>query len=190
MQLLIEKAQKGESYLTQEILDLPGMSSPWNRHLLNLICENKTYMEVGTYKGSTLISATYQNGCKGLAYDDYRNKKFGDHRQEVINKIQRFDIDAELIIKDGLKHTNGSFDVIFYDGDHGREDTFIAVTHLWNHLNRGGYLIIDDYQFEEVTEGVEMGLKKLREFEVTYLESQRKDDPETWWNGLAIIKKK
>ena len=59
----IEQAKNGVSKLPVEVLDLPGMSSYKVRHFLNNLCArfiNTSYMEVGCYKGSTLISAGYE----------------------------------------------------------------------------------------------------------------------------------
>jgi len=121
MQLLeaIEKAERMESNLIQEVLDLYGMSSPKVRHFLNNICHGRSYLEIGTHKGSTLISAMYKNPNFGIAYDDYR--EFGNCYDEAKSKIEQFKINAQLIKADGFTHDKGKFDVIFYDGDHSEE---------------------------------------------------------------------
>ena len=48
-----------ESKITQEVLDVVGMSSPKVRHFLNNICNRPgtRYLEIGSHFGSTLISA-------------------------------------------------------------------------------------------------------------------------------------
>src|SRR5688572_19504540 len=63
----IENAERGESRLNPEILKINGMSSPKIRHLINNICsypDFKRYLEVGTWRGSTLLSAA--NGNKNI----------------------------------------------------------------------------------------------------------------------------
>lgn len=56
-------AELGISKLHTEIYYIDGMSSPKGRRLLNLLCEYpKTYtLQVGSWKGSTLISSLYGN---------------------------------------------------------------------------------------------------------------------------------
>ena len=68
----IEDAMNNKSKITADIIRLPGMSSPWNRHLMNNICniENLSYLEIGCWWGSTFISANYQNNpIQSIAID-------------------------------------------------------------------------------------------------------------------------
>ena len=54
----IDMAERNESKLIPEILNLEGMSSSKNRHFLyNLINSDDWYLEIGCWKGSTLVSA-------------------------------------------------------------------------------------------------------------------------------------
>ena len=185
LQLLIEKAKKGESHLNHEVLKLPSMSSPWIKHLLNLVCENKTYLEIGTHQGGTLIASTYNNGSRGLAYDDYR--RFGDHFRTVKTLIERHKVNATLIREDGFKHFGQKFDVIFYDGDHSEASTTKAVKYFIRFLNPSGVLIIDDYQMPTVTIGIATAIREIEYRKSNFLIADKKDDKHTWWNGLAII---
>ena len=56
-------ASLGVSNLSKDIFYLDGMSSPKVRALLNNLCDKKgtRYLEIGSWKGSTLISALYGN---------------------------------------------------------------------------------------------------------------------------------
>jgi hypothetical protein len=69
----ISRAERGESQLTKDILELNGMSSSKVRHLLNNICSvrNTKYLEVGSWRGSTFISALYDNLCQGVSIDNF-----------------------------------------------------------------------------------------------------------------------
>jgi hypothetical protein len=53
----------GVSNLNKDIFYLDGMSSPKVRMLLNNLCDrpNTRYLEIGLWKGSTLVSALYNN---------------------------------------------------------------------------------------------------------------------------------
>lgn len=59
----IEKAKNGISKLYQGILNIEGMSGSKIRHFLNNVCSFKgvNYLEIGCWKGSTLVSAAYNN---------------------------------------------------------------------------------------------------------------------------------
>jgi hypothetical protein len=57
------QAQLGISKLDKSIFFLNGMSSPKVRHFLNNLCElpDTQYLEIGSWRGSTIISALYDN---------------------------------------------------------------------------------------------------------------------------------
>ena len=58
----IELANNYSSKITQQILDIDGMSSPKFRHLINNLVDDQTrYLDIGTWKGSVLMSALYGN---------------------------------------------------------------------------------------------------------------------------------
>ena len=48
---------------SHSVLGIEGMSQPKNRHLLNNLCsrEETSYLEIGTWKGASTISALYNN---------------------------------------------------------------------------------------------------------------------------------
>jgi len=70
----IEKAYKHESNLNNDVLAINGMSSPKVRHLLNNLCsrDNTSYLEIGSWRGSTLISSIFKNKIKhAVAIDNF-----------------------------------------------------------------------------------------------------------------------
>ncbi len=72
VQTSIELAYQGSSSLTQQILNIDGMSSPKVRHFLNNLCSlpGTSYLEIG-WKGSTWISALYGNKATIQQADDW-----------------------------------------------------------------------------------------------------------------------
>ena len=63
IQTCLDKVDKGECRLNKKALDLKGMSDSNLRTLLNFLLElpNAKYLEVGTWRGATLYSATDKN---------------------------------------------------------------------------------------------------------------------------------
>lgn len=58
----IEAAERGLSSLPKEALYVNGMSSDMSRHLMNNLAKGRRkYLEIGTWRGSTLIAATAGN---------------------------------------------------------------------------------------------------------------------------------
>src|SRR5579864_9299188 len=68
VQKSIELAEKGISKLNLAILNIHGMSSPIIRHFLNNICSltGANYLEIGCWKGSTLVAAGYHNPLQDI----------------------------------------------------------------------------------------------------------------------------
>ena len=61
------------SKLTNEILEMYGMSGYKTRHLYNNLCNNSDIklLEIGTFKGSTTCSLIYKNNILGFCVDDF-----------------------------------------------------------------------------------------------------------------------
>ena len=61
--LSVENSNNNISKLTSEILSMDGMTGIKTRHLYNNICslDGANYLEIGTWMGSSFISAFYEN---------------------------------------------------------------------------------------------------------------------------------
>ena len=79
----LELADNERSKITEREKELYGLTSLRVKALLNNLCakDNINYLEIGTYKGSTLLSALYGNektkavGVENFKYDDREPKK-------------------------------------------------------------------------------------------------------------------
>ena len=65
------------SKLTQDVIDIKGLTSKKVRCFLNNICnkENTVYLEVGSYKGATFFSALYGNHANAIAIDNWKEEE-------------------------------------------------------------------------------------------------------------------
>lgn len=87
----ILNAYTNKSSISNEILQIEGMSGNKTRHLYNNICSLKgsTYLEVGTWKGSSFISAMYNNNNTfGFCIDNW--SEFGGPRGDFFNNVKRY----------------------------------------------------------------------------------------------------
>jgi hypothetical protein len=46
-----------------------------------------------------------------------------------------------------FENNNKKFDLIYVDGDHNSEQVSLDIKNSWKILNKGGYLILDDYMW-------------------------------------------
>ena len=190
----IERAIKGQSKLTDEILAIEGMSSVQNRHLLNNIgaeFESFNYLEIGVHKGSTFISSLYGNKVnRAWAIDNW--SEFQNQFSEFEGNCYNFGIEHTLI-QDNCFSVDPSLisDVNFYlyDGNHWDRETSMGLTHFYNSLADEFVYVVDDYDWEGVKLGTENGIKKcnLKIKEEIILFSGIGNNAGGWWTGLGIF---
>lgn len=204
----IKHAQELRSDITKEILDIPGMSSPKIRHLLNNLCKlpNTNYLEVGTWQGSTFVSALYNNHdyiSSAVAIDNW--SEFATGNPEVNfhlntsrflnkNRFAFYNQNSFSVDKKNLK-LSGPVNIYFYDGDHSAQSQKAAFTYFNDILADTFIAIVDDFNWSAVQKGTKDAFEELN-YQVLYeifLPAVYKDsgDLQNWWNGLyvGVIKK-
>lgn len=70
----LEKSLNYESQLTPFVLDVHGMSGKKYRHFINNVVSSISdarYLEVGSWKGSTLCAAIFNNNVTAYTIDDW-----------------------------------------------------------------------------------------------------------------------
>jgi len=159
---------RDEDNIANQILKMHGMSGYKYRHLLNNLCsrENITYSEVGTWKGSTFISATYLNkNIKAVTCDNW--SEFGGPKDDFLNNFAAastwsgcqaamstcqlgfVDRDFRSIDMSAL----GPIDIYFYDGPHSREDQKDGILAAWDGLAENCILLVDDWNWRKPRAG-------------------------------------
>lgn len=160
MRNAFEKSERGESKLTEDLNphNLRGMSTFKVRHFLNNLCDldNLNYLEIGTWQGSTLCSAMYQN--KGVFYaidhfvknfDHYEGCRVRDllfenlSRLELRDKVEFFDCDC---FNFNLSNIKNKINVYFYDGEHSHKNQRDALLYYKPILADEFIFIVDDFR--------------------------------------------
>ncbi len=200
----IEKAENFQSKITEDILLLPGMSGKKGRHFLNNLCSMPDiyYLEIGTYKGSTLVSALYGNQmtvAQAIAVDNW--SQFGGPSDEFLTNIQRFIpypqltfIDADSFSVPIAETFSHPINIYFYDGHHGSNEQTWAFTYYNSILDDLFIAIVDDWNWGHVRDSTFTAFAHLP-YEILFqreIFTGGNGDPEGWWNGMyvAVIRKK
>jgi hypothetical protein len=202
----IENAKNHISKIHNEcdILNIEGMSSKKVRHVLNNICSlsDSRYLEIGTWKGSTFLSALYENmhvdaTCienfsefNGPKDTFLRNTNHFLNLQKIPN-FQFIEKDCFLVDTSLINKKN----IYFFDGGHEIEDHVKAFTHYDSVLDDIFICVIDDWnhKYNNVKIGTNKAFEKLG-YNIVYdvaLPAKFNGDQELWWNGLyiAVIQK-
>jgi hypothetical protein len=200
----VNNAYNNTSKITEDILNIEGMTGNKTRHLYNNICNlytNATYVEVGTWKGSSFISAMYKNtSINGISIDNW--SEFGGPKDEFYKNINTYLNNNEkvnIIDKNcwdiHMNDLGKSIDVFMYDGGHSYEEQKKAITYYHSFFSKYCIIIIDDWTCDwvRVKEGTmdgitEMNLKIHLSIEIPLVNTNNHHTGgDTFWNGCGIF---
>ena len=200
-----ENAENNISKITQDIINIDGMSGNKTRHFYNnlLTMEDSRYLEIGTWKGSSVCSAMYNNKAKVICIDNW--SEFGCPKEEFLINFNNYkgDNEASFIEQDCFTIDVAllpKFNIYMYDGNHTNESHYKALSHFYNCLDDIFIYIVDDWNCPRVRGGTTRALEALK-FNILYEKTIRltNDDTHTpvhigkisWWNGIyvAILQK-
>lgn len=216
-----EKAKRDESKISDEILQLDGMTGKKTRHLYNnlLDMEDARYLEIGTWKGSSLCAAMYGNRARVFAMDNWSefvdpngyfisktgekiSENFGDVKGEFLRNFYKFRGDNQA---DFIEHDCYTFDVsilpkfniYLFDGPHEEENHYNALVHYLSCMDDVFIYIVDDWNWKNVRDGTKrsfdrLGVEIIYEESIQLAEDDCTTEKETWWNGVyvAVLRKR
>jgi len=195
-----QNAENNISKITQDIVNMEGMSGTKTRHFYNnlLSLEGARYLEIGTWKGSSVCSVMCGNKSKVICIDNW--SEFGGPKSEFLENFEKFkgDNDATFIEIDCYKVDVSllpKFNIYMYDGNHTNESHYKALLHYYNCLDDVFIFIVDDWNWKDVRDGTLNSIEKLnlkvlyeKELRLTWDNSVTPEPTlsKTWWNGIYI----
>lgn len=182
-----------------DVLDaVPGLAKPNNLALLNLAVSllpaGESYVEVGTFRGTSLISALLGNdGTDAVAIDDF---SFRDgSRDELEANLERFGLagraavlegDAFRLIPEG-RLGDRRVGVYYYDAGHSYEQQLEGLRMVEPWLADEALLIVDDSDWEQVGRATGDYLAaQPRADLVLAIDGKDRGQP-WWWEGMHLI---
>lgn len=191
----ISNANLEISQLSEEVLQLEGMSSNKVRHLLNNICSmgDGRYLEIGVWKGSTFVSALYKNNLlSAIAIDNWSEfsgpkEMFQQNLSSFLSKTPHSFYEADCF-QFNLNNIENKINIYFFDGAHTQEDQRLAFTYYNEVLDDTFIAIVDDYNWTPVQDGTQIAFKQLgyKVLFEQYLPSAYNGDLSSWWNGIYV----
>jgi hypothetical protein len=196
-----ENAENNISKITNDIINIEGMSGTMTRHFYNnlLDIEDARYLEIGTWKGSSVCSAMFKNKAKVVCIDNW--SEFGGPKSEFLVNFEKFkgENEATFIENDCYKVDVSllpKFNIYMYDGNHTNESHYKALLHYYNCLDDIFIFIVDDWNWKDVRDGTNNAIQKLnlkvlyeKEIRLTWDNSHtpHKQARDTWWNGIYVV---
>jgi hypothetical protein len=192
----LRKTEENDSKLigVNQILKMEGMSGKKTRHFYNNICsmDDVRYLEIGTWKGSSLCSAMYKNKMTCVAVDNW--SEFWGPKAEFMSNFNKFkgENNATFIEKncwDIDARTIGKFNIYMYDGAHTEVTHFRALSHYLPCLDDEFIYIVDDWNWEYVRNGTLDSIKKnnLRILYHKWILTPSCHPSNDWHNGISIF---
>lgn len=191
----------------QQILGFEGYTGTKTRHFYNNICSSKLgvrYLEVGTWYGSSSISAVYQNQIDDALFVDNwsqfggNSDVFKDNLEKYVTKTSKYDFiegDCWKIDTESLK--SKKFNVYLYDGEHFYSDQYKALSHFLPALDDQFIFMIDDWNWPQVRDGTMDAIRDLKlnvqfRHEIFLGPDDLEGMPnhkgkDSWWNGVGIF---
>lgn len=157
----IYNANLNSSKINETILKQEGMSSSFQRHLLNNICDfdECQYLEVGSYLGSTICSAGFKNngdfyGIENFSEfvteaDSTATHKRDHVREGLYQNIAALNQSNINVIEKSFFADKIDFEkkinVFFYDGIHRERAHFLNLSIAKHFLDEFVIYIVDDW---------------------------------------------
>lgn len=206
----IKKAEKRESGLTPEAINVPMLGSLQIRHLLNnLGAISSSFLDVGSHVGGSYCSAVFGNDnlVEATSVDSWESDFTEGHKHErdfrtnaamctpvgtTVNivKSDSFEVDFHSL------DFNKSVDFYSYDAGHSQEQQKQALIYYKPILANEFIYVCDDWTFEGVKEGTLEGIEEGG-YEILFQQELLNDNGELyqneqWWDGYAVflLKKK
>tara|TARA_Y100000590_G_scaffold444035_1_gene574275 strand:- start:32 stop:772 length:741 start_codon:yes stop_codon:yes gene_type:complete len=187
--------------LKAALLKIDSMSTYALGHLINQICKNlssnQLYLNIGCWKGFSLISGMISTSCKVIGVDDFSQfggpkdeffKNFNKYRKKNIHEF--YEQDYKVFFRN-FEKLNKKIDFYFYDGEHSYKNQFENLEIADNFLNEGAIIMIDDINFSEVENGSKDFVKKhsSKYKIIKEIKTFNNHCHPSFWNGVMFIKK-
>lgn len=203
----LNRANTFQTQLPREVFLLEGMSGAKTRILYNELCtlafqgRQTEYLEVGSWKGSTLCAALQFNShCNGTVVENWA--LFGGPKEEFESNLNLFNLKDRVKVFEedalslDLSKISNKIDIYLYDGDHDEASHYNGIKHFWPVLADQAIVIVDDWNWSGVRKGTlnalnDVGANIIEKFEIMYTSDDSHTPMENasreFWNGIAIF---
>jgi precorrin-6B methylase 2 len=184
--------------VAEVLAEVPGMATENKLLLLNLavahLAPNEVYVEVGCYKGASIVGAARGNpGAKIFACDNF--SKFdgtaeilqGNLERHAPGQVEFHNLEAGEFLR-AAPWRPARIGAYFFDGGHSFTDQFEGLQHALPSFADTALIIIDDTNKREARAADALFARMVPGFELVLdLRTPRNHHP-TWWNGIQVFR--
>jgi protein O-GlcNAc transferase len=172
-----------------------GLAQPNNLALVaaaaRCLDPGETYVEVGSFKGASLIAASRAWRGDVVAIDNFSMSE--GSRELLEENLRRFGGHAEIVEGDAFELIRAGalagrkVGVYYYDAAHDYEAQFEALRIIEPYLTSPALVIVDDSDWERVDRAIADYLKlQPRARELVRIAGKDRGRPE-WWEGVSVL---
>lgn len=199
--LSFTNAENNISKICNEIITMEGMTGTKTRHFYNnlLSMVDSRYLEIGTWKGSSVCSAMYRNNASVICIDNF--SQFIFEKQQFFANFFKYKKgnDATFIETDCFSLDSSILpkrNIFMYDGEHSYDSHFKILKKYYDCFDDVFIYIVDDWNWLDVRNGTYNSIKTLnltilyeKEIRLTNDNTTTPEDKlhETWWNGIYVV---
>ena len=174
--------------------DVPGLAKANNLALLNVAArcldEGELYLEVGTFRGTSLISAMLGNEGEFVALDNWSMAE--GSREQLDANLERYSLAATILEGDAFETLRGGVPspvgVYYYDNGHEYEQQLEGLRLAEQYLASPALVIVDDTDWERVERAVDDYLaEQPHATEIFRADGKDRGHPE-WWEGMRVLR--
>ena len=174
--------------------DVPGLAKANNLALLNVAArclgDGEAYLEVGTFRGTSLISAMLGNDGEFVALDNWSMAE--GSREQLGANLERYELEATILegdafetLRNGVPSPIGAY---YYDNGHEYEQQVEGLRLAESYLASPALMIVDDTDWERVERAVDDYLaQQPRATEIFRADGKDHGHPE-WWEGMRVLR--
>ncbi len=176
--------------------EVGGLARENNLALLNLAAslrgEGESYVEVGSFKGLSLIAAMLGNEGDFVGIDNF---SLGEgSRAQLEQNLRRYGLEGETILEgDAFELLRSgalagrSVGVYYYDAGHSYEQQLDGLRLAERHLAPGALLLVDDTDWERVERACDDYLAgQSRARRLITIDGKDRGQPQ-WWEGMQAL---
>jgi hypothetical protein len=186
-----------------EDFNIEGLTSPRMQKLIRDVAKlSTTYLEVGSFLGSTGVAALSSDHLKIAHFVDHwkENIQPGNgealpltNKNTFIDNVKKYKKETNCFVYDSDMYDVNldsikDVDFFFYDGPHDYKNTRDAIQYYAPSLSEYSVLIFDDANWDGVVDGAKEGIAKANLeilFEKIWINSE--ESKNEWWNGFYLV---
>ena len=176
---------------------VPGLACENNLALLNLAAAclepGESYVEVGSFRGTSLIAALLGNEGDFVAIDDFSFREAS--REQLEANLSRFGLDGRATILEGDAFEllrGGALEgrragVYYYDAAHSYEQQLDGLVLAEPYLADRALLVVDDSEWDFVERATRDYLERQPRARMLFDIPGDENGDSPWWCGVHVL---